>query len=349
MRGILRAAPLAPVLVCWEAAEMSRRTENAPEGPLATPGQRVLLLANPVAQLGRGRQAAQVAARLFEQRLPRSSSFSLAFSHDADHAVRIAASSSDVDVLIVLGGDGIINEAANGIMRLDRASRPTFGIIPVGSGNDFARTLGMSFNPRDAADQLFRSRPLQMDVGCCNGRFFVETLSFGLDAGIALDTVRRRKETGKTGLPLYAASSWDQVRHHRDVYHYEASFDGGANEGGDMILFAVQMGPTYGSGFRICPQARIDDGWLDACIAHPPIGLVQGVGLFMLAKGGRHTHISKLEMRRMKTLRLVFDKRPPVQIDGEPLVADSYDVNLVPDALHVLVPEASSARPRRAV
>ena len=154
-------------------------------------------------------------------------------------------------------------------------------------GNDYARTLGISARSVDeAVRQLAGAHPRPFDVGRCNGRHFVETLSFGLDAAIALDTVERRRVTGKTGTALYLESGLDQLLHHRDAHRFAATLDAGqvgaavppadagqVGEGpgfertpegaaaaqgaacakagtrtvdGPSYLFAVQIGPTYG-------------------------------------------------------------------------------------------------------
>lgn len=299
---------------------------------------KTLLIANPTAQNGNGAAAAQRAATLLRAALG-DGALDVALTEAPGQAVDLAAGAGAHDTVLALGGDGIIHEAANGLMRLPREDRPAFGIVPVGSGNDYARTLGMSARSVDeAAAQLLAASRRPADVGRCNGEFFVETLSFGVDAAIALDTVERRKRTGKTGTALYLASGMDQLLHHLDLRRYTASFDGGAPVGGESFTFAVQVGPTYGGGFRICPDARIDDGLLDVCIAHPPFGLARAVLVFLLAKGGRHTGFKQIELRRVRTLSVRFDERPPVQIDGEPLVADEYAVDIVPHALDVLMP-----------
>ena len=145
--------------------------------------------------------------------------------------------------------------------------------------------------------------------------------------------------TGRTGTALYLASGMDQLLHHLDCHRYTASFDGGEPVRGASFTFAVQVGPTYGGGFRICPDARIDDGLLDVCIAHPPFGVARAVFVFLLAKGGRHTGFRQIELRRARTLSVRFDAPPPVQIDGEPLEAAECAIDVVPRALGVLVPE----------
>ncbi len=300
-------------------------------------GGKTLLISNPVAKNGEG---AAAHARAFEQlraALGNDQVDGMETTH-AGHAVERAAEAGAYGTVIALGGDGIIHEVANGLMRIPAPDRPHFGILPVGSGNDYARTLGMSVDLDVAVRQVLEAPVHAVDVGRCNGEFFVETLSFGLDAAIALDTVERRKHSRKTGAALYMESGIDQLLHHRDLYRFEVVFGNGDVVRGSAYLFAVQIGPTYGGGFLICPDAQPDDGLFDVCLAHPPLGLAKATFVFLLAKNGRHTKFKQVELLRASSLRLTFDQRPPVQIDGESLVADVFDIDIVPRAFEVLMP-----------
>ena len=240
--------------------------------------------------------------------------------------------------MLALGGDGVIHEVAGGLMRRPAARRPALGVIPVGSGNDYARTLGVSNKVDEACAQLLRAEARLADVGRVNGHWFVETLSFGLDAAIALDTMERRVRTGRTGTVLYMESGIDQLLHHLDLRRYRVSFDGGETVEAESVTFAVQIGPYYGGGFKICPDARIDDGLLDVCVAHPPVGAARALYIFLRAKGGKHVRFKQIELRRCRTLHLEFDEAPPAQMDGELIEGTSFDIAVEPAALNVLVP-----------
>lgn len=302
-----------------------------------------LLIANPVAQSGRGLAAAQRVWKLLSDQL--GDAVSLALTKSAEHAVDLAAGAGSFDTVVALGGDGVIHEVGNGLMALPDADRPRLGVVPVGSGNDYAHTLGISFDLRTACDQLLSAEPQPVDVGLVNGAFFLETLSFGLDAAIALDTMERRKRTGKSGTPLYMASGFDQLLHHLDALPYTARFDDSEPVSGESITFAVQLGPYYGGGFKVCPDASPSDGVFDICIAHPPIGTLKAAFVFMLAKGGKHRRFKQIEMRTARSLHVAFESAPPAQMDGELIEGSAFDIDIVPDALTVLVPaqRASSA------
>lgn len=298
---------------------------------------KVLLVANPAAQNGNGAAAAERALVDLRARLGDDA---VVFAPTAGprHASEIAERAQGCSTVIALGGDGVIHEVASGLMRRPADRRPVLGVIPVGSGNDYARTLGISRKVDEACAQLLEARTLAVDVGCVNDHWFLETLSFGLDAAIAIDTVERRVRTGRTGTALYMESGIDQLLHHLKLYRYRASFDGGQPVESEAIMFAVQMGPYYGSGFKICPDARVDDGLLDICIAHPPAGVARALFIFLRAKDGGHTGFKQIEMLRCGSLHVEFDQAPPAQIDGERIEGRTFDVTVEQAALNVLVP-----------
>ena len=297
----------------------------------------VLLIANPAAQRGNGAQAADIAYDLLSEWLG-ADRVTLALTEKPQHAVELAShASTDVySSVIALGGDGIVHETVNGLMQIDAAMRPRFGVIPVGSGNDYARTLGMSECVPDAIVQFLDARELPMDVGCSNGEFFVETLSFGLDAAIALDTVSRRERTGEQGTVLYLKSGLGQLLHHLNTYWFEAILDGGTRMGGAIHLLTVQIGQTYGGGFRICPEADPTDGLFDICYASAPMSVPEATYKFLRAKDAHHTKYQDIHFARASSLKLSFDRRPPCQIDGESHIADSFEVSIDHGALRVL-------------
>lgn len=298
----------------------------------------VLFIANPASQRGNGAKLAGIARELLCEWLGEDRvSFRLT-SHQG-HATQIAAEEgSRFGTVIMLGGDGIIHEAVNGLMTIPRSERPALGVIPVGSGNDFAQTLGMSQSVPDAVVQFLEAREQAFDIGCCNDVFFAETLSFGLDAAIALDTVERRARTGQQGTMLYLSSGIHILRNHLDTYEFTAVLDGTREVRSTAVMFAVQNGPTYGGGFRICPEADPTDGMLDICYAEGPMSIPVATFKFLSAKNAHHTRYKNIHFERASSIELSFDRRPPCQVDGEPLIADSYRITVEHAALDVLVP-----------
>ena len=240
------------------------------------------------------------------------------------------------DAVVALGGDGVVHEVLNGLMRIPEAQRPSLGVIPVGSGNDYARSLGIPASKVDESIQaLLSAHEKLVDVGSCNGEYFDETLSFGLDAAVAIGTEVWRRRLHISGAPLYLASGIDQMFFHLDTYRFQALLDGERELAGDMVMFAVQQGPTYGGGYRVCPDAVLDDGVFDICYADP-VSTLRAVKVFVSAKNAHHVNEPEVHFARASRIHIEFDRRPPVQMDGEPLVADIFDIEMHPRALHVL-------------
>ena len=179
----------------------------------------ILLIANPAAQSGAGAAAADKTAANLRAALGEDA-VTVVRTAGPRHACAIAEGAQGVRTVVALGGDGLIHEVVNGLMTRPAGDRPQLGVIPVGSGNDYARTLGVPEKVDRACDLLLSACPQPADVGRVNGSFFAETLSFGLDAAIALDTMERRKRTGRHGAALYMASGFDQLFHHLDQREY---------------------------------------------------------------------------------------------------------------------------------
>lgn len=299
--------------------------------------EKFLLIANPAAQSGKGALIAEHAAALLREGLAEDS-LSLVFTNQPKHASDIAAHSEGFTTIIALGGDGVIHEVVNGLMWRKAVDRPSLGVIAAGSGNDYARALGLSTKIDKACDQLLRSKPRPVDIGKVNDDFFMETLSFGLDAAIAIDTMDRRKKSGRKGALLYMESGIDQLINHLDEYPYKVRFDGGRSREDRLITFAVQIGPYYGGGFKICPKAKMDDGLFDVCVSHPPITAMKAIAVFLKAKSGKHVNIPNFEFERARELSIDLEAEPPAQMDGEKLTGTHFDISIEHSAIRVLAP-----------
>lgn len=304
---------------------------------MAAPMNDILLIANPASQNGNGVHLAEEAMEtLF--RLMTQASIDVILTTHPHHATELAADSARYDTIIALGGDGLVHETVGGIMQLDPEQRPQLGVIPTGSGNDFARSLGMPKGVKRACNALARANSKPIDVGRVNGCFFAETLSFGLDAAIALDTVERRKRTGQKGTLLYGTSAAHQLKESFTAYEYTLRLDEGEPHQGRSITFAVQNGPYYGGGFEICPAARLDDGLLNICISHPPISRAKAAFAFVRAKTGKHTGMKELSFHQAKRLTVDFEEHPPSQIDGEEIEGTHFEVSIEHAAIRALFP-----------
>lgn len=313
--------------------------------------KQIAFICNPASQNGAAKVAAEHVGAEFDKVIGQHA-FDIYTTEYSNHAVEIAENlPAKYNAIIAVGGDGLVNEVANGLMRIDKARRPVLGVIPFGSGNDYAATLGMSYKIDEAAAQILQGNVIEADVGLVNGRYFVETLSFGIDAAIALETMERRKRTGRTGTRLYLESGIDQLLHNLHPIDYKMELAAPAETkpdfsedvpadklraSGQSITFAVQLGPTYGGNFKICPNASITDGRFDICIAHPPVSVPKAIYIFLRAKSGKHIDAKPMEFFRTESLHLEFESVPPAQVDGEKIEGTAFDIETVPGALRVL-------------
>jgi YegS/Rv2252/BmrU family lipid kinase len=303
---------------------------------------RSLIIANPASHSGLGAQAAARVGRFFDCYASLTRGHELVLTEGPGDGRRLAAAAAGFDTVFSLGGDGLAHEVACGLMEVPAESRPRFALVPMGSGNDLARTFHATRNDPDRAiAELVSGKERSMDLGRVNGSYFVQTLSFGMDAAIALDTTRRRAEDAtQQGAALFATSGIRLFSSGMRGWEFEATCDGEPLEGID-IVFAVQNGPTYGGGFRVCPDADPADGRLDLCYSVRRPLSATALGLFGLARFGLHIRSSVLAFRDLSRLDVRFPEgRPPCQADGERLDADAYHVSVEPAALRVVVPAA---------
>lgn len=231
----------------------------------ATDFGRTLIIANPAAQSGAAREVAERLQRFLDM-TARASQFDLVLTERAGHAKELATQAQGYRTVIALGGDGVIHEVVNGLMAQEEAVRPALAVLPVGSGNDFAQTLGIDdFSGKDFG-ALLTCELQRQDIGRIRSwspasgsgeaavEYYDQTLSVGIDAAIGLGTTELRKKTGLTGAPLYTLSGLEQFGLRYRNYPMTVSFDGAPAERVRAIIMAIQLGPTYGSGYRICPM-----------------------------------------------------------------------------------------------
>ena len=303
-----------------------------------SPLGRTLLIANPAAHSGKGAAGADFARHFLGSFASATRGYEIRLTEGPGDATEIAAEADGFDTVLALGGDGVIHEVVNGLMRRPLVRRAQLGVIPLGSGNDYARTLGMVKNDVEGAfAQLVRGSVHSMEVGRVNGVHFMQTLSFGLDAAIAIDTTARRAaNTSQEGEALFITSGLKILSRARDGFPCTACFVGEKPVDLETLIFAVQVGPSYGGGFMICPDADPSDGLLDVCYNVRKPMLPHLLALFGLARSGRHAKSRVVNLRRIQHAVLDFAEEPPCQVDGEKLTGTHFEIDVVPHALNVI-------------
>lgn len=296
---------------------------------------RTLIIVNPVAQSGKGSKNGH---KTFDKlRVDYKQDLDLFYTKHDGHAMQVAEGAAKYDSVIVVGGDGVVHETASGIMQIPKKDRPVMGVVPVGSGNDYARSLGMSFKVDHAVKQLMHANVKEVDVGQCNDKYFVETLSFGLDAGIAIDTMKARQKSKEKGFKLYFKCGIDRIMNHFELFDFQATLDRGKKIIGHSLIFAIQIGKTYGGGFKITPDAELDDGYFNMCFSTGNLTRKKALPLFARAAKGKHAGSKYVNFAKSKNIKLHIDQLVPCQLDGEEYSNHDFDIKTHHKALKVYV------------
>lgn len=273
---------------------------------------RVIL--NPMARHGAGRRLRAVIARELEGR---RLDFDIVETEGPGHAAELARSAAEAGVqrVIAAGGDGTVHEVANGLM--SAAGIAALGLIPIGTGNDFVKMIPGTTTRAQAFDTLVDGRAKPVDVGVARWDGRTEHFVNAMGTGIDVEVVRQMRRSGwLPGTAIYLAALLRAlVRYHPMPVRIEVDGDGSA---GRIMILAVCNGPSIGGAFRICPDARPDDGILDVCLVRElPLHRIARV----VAKVVRGTHTGQpgVSMHRGSrvALSLTGNGPFPFQLDGE--------------------------------
>lgn len=236
-----------------------------------------------------------------------------------------AQSSRDAfDRVVVAGGDGTVNLA---LRRFD-LSRGTMALLPLGSGDDFARVNGIPRDVKGACDVVVGGVVREVDIATANDMRYAGVAGVGFDSEVAR-FAQRVKHLRGSAVYLYAI-----LRVLPSFRALPMRIDGRAEE----VMFAT-FGNTrqYGSGIRIVPDASITDGLLDACIVHRT-SRWQLLMTLPLAYTGKHTRKPFVELRRAREFTVETDQTMDVFADGEPLTKTPARFAIAREKLRIVVP-----------
>ena len=229
-------------------------------------------------------------------------------SGDAEALARDAAAAG-TDVVVAVGGDGTVNEVVNGLDGSDVA----FGIIPIGTANDFARQTGIPMDVDHAMDVILQREARRIDTATLNGRRFLNVSSGGVGAEATAETPPDAKES--LGMLAYAITG---VRKLAGLEPRRARFAArGLDLETEFLLFAVGNGRITGGGTTITPRASVTDGLLDLCIveARPRAEFAK---LVLRVRHGEHLDDEGVHYLQVPSVDITSAEPISVNVDGEP-------------------------------
>lgn len=255
-----------------------------------------------------------------------------------------SALASGARFVVVGGGDGTVSCAANQLLD----SNVVMGLIPLGTGNDFARGLGIPVALGAAVEVLATGRLARVDVGVVGQKAFLNAASLGLSTLLTQKLSARSKRTlGKAAYPLAAARALSQM----EPFEVSLQFDG-RKERLSAFQLVVGNGLFHGAGSRVAPGATLDDAALDLyaivdTAAKDGGSRTTARTLAMLARIGsrltRGTHVEHPSVLHFKTTKVKVKTVPPleVDVDGEICGKTPVTFSVAPAALSVVVPAAA--------
>lgn len=248
-----------------------------------------------------------------------------------EEAVTQRAIREGATTIVAVGGDGTCSRIANAIVRSGVSCR--LAVVAAGTGNDFAKTLGVAkLKPEMVAQLVARGAETRIDVGFADGHYFLNCCGFGFDASVLEASNRVRFLKGDA---VYIYSALTQLFTYRGI----DVFANGAPlvKRGNMLMVTVSNGRYLGGAFAIAPRASVLDGMLDVCF-FGDAGVVERVRLFARAMRGTHLDMPAVSSVRVQQLTLTFASKPSMEMDGELRVAESKSVELkcVPRALSIV-------------
>jgi YegS/Rv2252/BmrU family lipid kinase len=282
--------------------------------------------------------------------------FQVAFTKKAGdgRALALRGAEQGRSFIIACGGDGTINEVANGILESGRDIE--FGILPSGTGGDFRRTLGIPSDAREAGFALKNGITKLIDVGRVTffdhenqsvSRYFLNVSSFGLSASIIervktgnkLDWLPHDILRGKTS---FALSTLQEVLG-LDFVTVRVKLDGGEEKRLNTINFCVCNARFFGGGMKIAPEARVNDGFLDVV----NIGDIRTAKILLNAYTlyrGTHLNLEEVKSTRARSVEVSPPDNEEIQleIDGELPGKLPARFEIVPNALKIRVPRQKS-------
>lgn len=249
------------------------------------------------------------------------------------HEAKLARDAIDAgyEVIVTAGGDGTCSRVAAEILSTD--SKCCLAVVPLGTGNDFAKTLGVSrMGVREIAALVAKGEKSQVDAARADAHYFVNSCGFGFDPAVLEATQSTRYLKGNA---VYIVSALGQLFGFR-------ALDVGIRTDlktrrTNALMVTISNGEYLGGAFRIAPNASVTDGKLDLCVIRD-VNVMGRARLFARAFRGTHVNLPSVDTIRITRIVLEFQDPPLMEIDGELHRASSQTVAVecLPRALSVI-------------
>lgn len=247
----------------------------------------------------------------------------------AGHATSIAHKNANkYDVIVAVGGDGTVNEIAQGLVNTNAA----LGIIPCGSGNGLARHLGYPMNKKKALEKLLQSQIVEIDSIDINNYKSFNVAGIGFDAHIA----ETFANFGKRGLTSYIKIIFKEFFTYKNK-NYKITIDN-QQISTQAFMICICNSTQYGNNAYIAPHASINDGYVDICIVkRMPLTLVFYYGFLMMTKKLKNNSNAH-QFYKVKSLKVETSEQLSLHVDGDIAITQSpLEIKVLPKSLKAIV------------
>lgn len=287
-------------------------------------------ITNPVAGNGRSLEVekeltAQLKKRNIEARLVRTEKKNHAKTLAQEFAVQ------GYKTIVAIGGDGTFNEVGSALIEFPGV---TAGLIPGGTGNDFAQIIGQNekFTEKDW-DIFFEANTRKLDVGRCNGNLFFNGMGLGFDAQVASENYITPDQVKERSKNLYV---WHILKNL--LFYKERIFNTSTN--GQMhetlgFMNTISIGRRYAGGYLITPKAIANDGLFDVCMVGR-VTLSERLNILLKVPKGAHLGHKKVSYYTTDKMRIEVNKESAYHLDGELFFDTRFQIDILPGKLTVI-------------
>jgi YegS/Rv2252/BmrU family lipid kinase len=265
--------------------------------------------------------------------------FQIELTRYSRHAIELAqvACMEGFQNIIAVGGDGTASEVAAGIARSGEAEQVNFSVIPEGGGNDFCKNFHLSHNIEKCLNQLINGKIIKIDIASFEDQFFLNSFGIGFDAQAA---AQANKIKFLNGLPRYLLAVAAALLKFRN-FPLKIIIDDEEVLTGNFLLVAIGNGKYAGGGFKLNPEALVDDDFLDVMLARD-VTLMRIFKVLPKAIEGTHESEREVSFVRCRKIEIISDYDLPVYYDGEiPHLKNSkhLTIQIAPQKLNFISPK----------
>lgn len=286
-----------------------------------------LFIINPIAGKGRAKKTIPVIKEIMENS---RHSYQIKITEKVGDGQLFAeeARAEDFHTIVSVGGDGTLHEVVNGMI----GGTQRLGIVPAGTGNDFARSLKIPFDIKDAMEVLIQGEAMLIDLGRSGDKYFINFCSVGLDALIAEEANKIKRYFSSTYSYIIgvvkALGKFKSLR--VELIIDDKKYDE------EIMLVAICNGAYYGGGMNIAPQAEVSDGQFDICVVRkmPKLKLLF---LFPTIFKGKHVKYDEIKIYRGENIQIFSKEDMHVNADGDIVNSRPVKFEMVHNKMELIV------------